>query len=87
MYTIAVRKHLDKKFLRFRKRNPSLLSAIDKKISEIASNPHHFKNLEAPKQHLKRVHIGDKFVLLFSVDETNKMVILEDFEHHDVVYG
>lgn len=86
MYAIALRKHLDKKFARLGKRSPSLLSAIHKKLPEIAANPHHFKNLEVPKQHLKRVHIGDKFVLLFSVDEMNKMVILEDFEHHDVAY-
>jgi YafQ family addiction module toxin component len=87
MYHIIVRKHLDRKFTKMAKKNPALLSAIHKKLVEIINNPHHFKNLEAPKQHLRRVHIGGSFVLLFSVDEKKKQIILEDFEHHDMVYG
>jgi mRNA-degrading endonuclease RelE of RelBE toxin-antitoxin system len=69
MYHIVVRKHLDRKFTKMAKKNPALLSALHKKLVEIIDNPRHFKNLEAPRKHLRRAHIGGSFVLLFSVDE------------------
>jgi mRNA-degrading endonuclease RelE of RelBE toxin-antitoxin system len=34
----------------------------------------------------KRVHIDKHFVLVFFVDENNKTVTLEDFDHHDNIY-
>ena len=34
----------------------------------------------------KRVHIDKHFVLIFSVDEENKIVALEDYDHHDKIY-
>jgi len=37
-------------------------------------------------QHLKRVHIDKSFVLVFSVDESNKKVIIEEYDHHDRIY-
>jgi len=57
-----------------------------KKAEEILQNPQHYKNLRAPLQHLKRVHVADHFVLIFSVDENTKKVCLEDFDHHDKIY-
>jgi len=34
---------------------------------------------------MRRVHIGNH-VLLFSVDELRKTIVLEDYDHHDRVY-
>jgi mRNA-degrading endonuclease RelE of RelBE toxin-antitoxin system len=34
---------------------------------------------------LRRVHFGS-YVLVFSIDEKNKTVVLEDFDHHDEIY-
>ena len=34
----------------------------------------------------RRIHFGS-FVLIFSIDEERMTVILEDYEHHDRVYG
>jgi mRNA-degrading endonuclease RelE of RelBE toxin-antitoxin system len=36
--------------------------------------------------HLKRVHIDKQFILVFSIDEKSKTVILEDYNHHDNIY-
>lgn len=55
------------------------------KIHEIRADPHRYKNLRKPLQHLKRVHVGS-FVLTFSIDETKKMITIEDYDHHDNVY-
>ncbi|MFH1072424.1 MAG: type II toxin-antitoxin system RelE/ParE family toxin [Nanoarchaeota archaeon] len=86
MYALDVRPSLDKKLAKLAKRNPRQLDVITRKSEEIAKNPHHYKNLRAPLQHLRRVHIGGSFVLTFSVDEERKRVVLEDFQHHDRIY-
>ncbi len=59
---------------------------IMKKAAEISKNPHRYKNLRAPLNQWKRVHIDKHFVLAFSVDEKTKTVTLEDFDHHDKIY-
>lgn len=86
MYKYDVRKSLEKIFLKLAKKNPQQLLIIEKKMNEIVHNPHHYKNLRAPLQNLKRVHIDTSFVLVFSVDEAKKIVIFEDFDHHDKIY-
>ena len=86
MYKIAVKPDLDKIFRKMSKRNPKDLEIIYKKIEMISVNPHRFKNLRAPFNDWKRVHIDRNFVLTFSIDEKTKTVILEDFDHHDFIY-
>lgn len=78
MYSLEIRKQLDDKFRK-------LMERIAKKIKEICAEPKHFKPLKKPLEGFRRVHI-DLFVLIFSVDEQNKVVILEQFEHHDDAY-
>jgi len=86
MYSFDARDHLDKIFEKLGKKQPKLLEIIYKKINEVIQNPQHYKNLRKPLQHLKSVHIDTSFVLLFSVDENNKTVIFEEFDHHDRIY-
>jgi YafQ family addiction module toxin component len=87
MYSYELRKSVEKIFFKLAKKNPKQMDIIEKKIQEIIQNPHHYKNLKKPLQHLKRIHIDKSFVLTFSVDELNKVVIIEDYDHHDSVYG
>ena len=68
------------------KLRPWQQNAIRSKLLLILTNPYHFKNLRAPKQYLKRVHINSHFVLTFSINELTKTVTLEDFDHHDKIY-
>ncbi|MDI6859224.1 MAG: type II toxin-antitoxin system RelE/ParE family toxin, partial [Methanocellales archaeon] len=86
MYDCELRKSVEKIFFKLKKKSPKQLEIIHKKIEEIRSNPQHYKNLRRPLQHLKRVHVDKSFVLVFSVDENRKTVIIEDYDHHDNIY-
>ena len=86
MYSVQTRPDLDKIFLKLSKKNPKQLEIIYKKVEEIVQNPHRYKNLRAPLNHWKRIHVDKHFVLTFSVDEASKTIILEDYDHHDKIY-
>lgn len=34
---------------------------------------------------MRRIHVGP-FVMVYEIDEKRKIVVLLDFEHHDLVY-
>lgn len=87
MYSLAIRPQLERKLRKVQKKNHLQYEIILKKVEEILENPRHYKNLRAPLQHLKEVHIDTPFVLTFSVDENTKTVILEDFDHHSTIFG
>jgi YafQ family addiction module toxin component len=87
MYEYSFRETVEKILKKLAKKNPKQLDIIQNKIEEIIFNPHHYKNLRKPLQHLKRVHIDRSFVLVFSVDETKKTIIFEDYDHHDNIYS
>ncbi|MEK6829174.1 MAG: addiction module toxin RelE [Nanoarchaeota archaeon] len=61
---------------------------IWKKINEIANvlDVEHYKNLRAPLQSFKGVHIDTSFVLIFKYDKTNDKILFYDFDHHDNIY-
>ena len=86
MYELQVRESTEKTLRKMIKKNRKLLEILDKKINEIRINPTKFKPLRAPMQGYWRVHIAGSYVLTYSIDEKNKIVILEDFDHHDNVY-
>lgn len=86
MYSFIIQPALDKKLEKLSKRNRKQHDIIFKKVAEIVQNPRRYKNLRAPLQFLKRVHIDSHFVLTFSVNENTKIVTLEDYDHHDNVY-
>jgi YafQ family addiction module toxin component len=85
-YSLEIKPELDKKLAKLYKKNRKQYEMILKKAEEIVQNPQHYKNLRAPLQHLKEVHIDKHFVLTFSVDDKLKSVTLEDFEHHDEIF-
>ncbi len=86
MYDFELRKSVEAIFLKLSKKSPKQLEIVFKKIEDIVDNPHRYKNLRRPLQHLKRVHIDRSFMLVFSIDEENKLVIIEDYDRHDNVY-
>jgi len=85
MYVIENSEKVDRIFKKLSRKNPDQLDAIRKKLPELAENPHGFKPLSNVMKGFSRVHFGS-FVLIFSIDEERKTVLLEDFEHHDRVY-
>ena len=86
MYDLEVAEELNKRFSRLSKKDKKTFAAINKKIKGILENPYHFKPLRAPLQHKRRVHIAGSFILIFSIDEKQKIVRLLEFEHHDNAY-
>ncbi len=86
MYNLDIRPTLKKKLVKLGTRNPKQAESIVKKSEEIVIDPNRYKNLRAPLNHWKRVHIDKHFVLTFSIDEDTKTVILEDYDHHDNIY-
>jgi len=85
MYDVEIREHLDRAFKKLAKKDSRQMKAIAKKIEEIAADPHAYKPLRFPLAGKRRVHVGSH-VLMFSIDEARKTVVLEDYEHHDSVY-
>lgn len=86
MYSFEISPSLDKKLVKLFKKNRKQYEIIMNKAEEIIKNPNRYKNLRAPLQKWKRVHIDNHFVLAFSVNEENKTVILEDYDHHEKIY-
>ena len=86
MYSLDIDEELMKKLDKLGKKNKKQVEIILKKAEEILKDPHRYKNLRAPLNTWKRVHIDKHFVLTFSVDKENKIVTLEDYEHHDKIY-
>ncbi len=85
MYDLEIRESVDKTFQKLFRKDKVSLRYINKKIQEIKENPYHFKPLKAPLQNFRRIHIGN-YVLIYSIDEKRKTVIIERYKHHDEVY-
>ena len=85
-YEYWIKPGLKKKLEKIAKKDSKIVRRIVRKIEEVSKKPHHYKNLRAPLQDWKRVHIFGSFVLLFSVDEMKKRMVLEDLDHHDRIY-
>jgi len=85
MYDLEIRESVDGIFRKLANKDKVSFEYINKKIQEIRENPYHFKPLRSPLQNYRRVHIGN-YVLVYSIDEKKKTVIIERYRHHDEVY-
>jgi YafQ family addiction module toxin component len=83
---LKIEPDLEKTLKKLAKKNKKQLEIILSKAEEIVENPHRYKNLRAPLNMWKRVHIDKHFVLAFSVNDENNTVTLEDYTHHDEIY-
>ena len=85
MYNLEIIENVERIFRKLAKKDRVSFEYINKKVAEIRENPYHFKPLRAPMQNFRRVHIGN-FVLIYSIDEKRKTIIIEKYEHHEIVY-
>ncbi len=67
------------------KGNSLLGKRLQKKMVEVLENPHHYKPLRNVLKNRRRVHI-DSFVLIFELNEVERVVIFRQFKHHDNAY-
>jgi YafQ family addiction module toxin component len=70
------------------KKDKNKYEIVWKKINEILNieNFEHYKNLRAPMNEFKRVHIDKSFVLVFKYNKEKNKIIFFDLDHHDRVY-
>jgi len=86
VYKLAIKEKLDKRFKKLQRKDKEILRLIERKVQDILEDPFRFKPLRKPLQNKRRVHIGGSFVLIYEVNEKEKVVTLFDFDHHDNVY-
>jgi YafQ family addiction module toxin component len=85
-YRLEVKESLDKRLKKLSKEDKEMLRLIYRKVQDILEDPHRFKPLRQPMQNKRRVHIGGSFVLVYEIDERNRIVTLLAFDHHDNIY-
>jgi addiction module RelE/StbE family toxin len=85
MFALYVADHVDKIFMKLKKRDKARFEQINQKISEICENPFGYKPLRGDMHGAYRVHIGP-YVLVFEIDEMTACVRIIDFAHHDDIY-
>lgn len=85
-YALDISDKLERLFSKLARKDKKQLLIIHKKVEEIRDNPYHFKPLRGDMHGARRVHISKSFVLTYEIDESNKVVKLLDYEHHDNIY-
>jgi len=77
---------LAKILIKLYKKDPVQREAILKKMDEIVNceDVDHYKNLRAPLNRYKRVHIASNFALLFRLE--GDTIIFRYHDHHDFIY-
>ncbi len=85
MYSLEIKEEVSKTFQKLLKKDRMQMEALNKKISQILSDPYQFKPLRHPLQGLRRVHIGS-FVLIYRVIESPPTVQIIKYAHHDEAY-
>ena len=87
MYLYKIQPNLQKILLKLFKKDNRTRERISKKIEEIinSGDVEHYKNLRHDLKNFKRVQIREN-VLVFKFDKKNKLIVFEDFDHHDNIY-
>ena len=82
---------LEKLIKKYKKKDPRTTTALQKKMNEIINSEEemieHYKNLRAPINQYKRVHINKSFILIFSFNKKSKTITFHDISHHDDAYN
>lgn len=88
MREFLVEEGLRKVLQKLAKKDTVMYEAVMKKFEEIVScsNVDHYKNLRAPMQQFKRVHIKGSFVLIFKYLPSEDKLIFFELDHHDTIY-
>ena len=87
VYAYEIKPHLQRILNKLSKKDKSFYERVMDKIEEVSNSAdvEHYKNLRQDLKDFKRVQVGEK-VLVFKFDKTNKIIVFEDFDHHDKIY-
>jgi len=90
MFTFDISDVLRKKLVKIGKRDKVLAEIFNKKITEVINRDENtinaYKNLKAPQNEFKRIHLTSNYVLLFKVDMRNNNIVFVDILHWDYAY-
>ena len=84
-YTLFISEQLNRLFDKIAKKDKLQFEILTRKINEILINPQIGKPLTANMVGQRRVHIRN-FVLTYEILESEKIIKLLDYDHHDNVY-
>ena len=84
-YNLIVPEHLDKIFSKLSKKDKLQFEILSYKIKQILENPEIGKPLTSNMTGQRRVHIRH-YVLIYEIIESEKIVRLLDYDHHDKIY-
>jgi len=84
-YQLEISEQLDKLFLKLSKKDKMQFEILSKKIQQIIQNPKIGKPLTSDMAGQWRVHIRN-YVLTYEILESEKIVRLLDYDHHDNIY-
>ena len=91
MFKFDISIKLKKKLKKLGKKDKILARTFKRKLTEVISHDEEsintYKNLKAPQNKFKRIHLTDNFILLFSVNSEKKQILFVDIMHWDYVYG
>ena len=85
MYEVEFEEKVKKKLSKLADKDKRHAELISKTIKKIQKNPFSSKPLKKPMQGLRREHLNP-FVLIFSINEKNKTIKIENYKHHDEIY-
>ncbi len=85
MYKKRIKEKLEKELYKLYKKNHKIIDILNNNIEEILQNPHHYKPLRNNLKNKKRIQIGS-YVLIFEINEEEKIITFLKFKHHDDVY-
>ena len=86
MYADSYSEEIIRKLAKLKKKDSTQYSIVCKKMDQILANPEHqYKDLHYSMKGLQRVHLGH-FVLVFTIDNVKRIVLFEDYDHHDLIY-
>ena len=87
LYNLLISEDADTTMKKMFRKNAKMQEIIRKKVKQIAEDPYRFKPLHAPLQNKRRVHIAGCFVLIYDIVESEKIVRIIKFAHHDQAYA
>ncbi|MBU0758312.1 MAG: hypothetical protein KKF44_09660 [Nanoarchaeota archaeon] len=90
MFKYDLTDRLKKKLIKLGKRDKILAEIFKKKLMEIVNQDktaiNSYKNLKAPQNEFKRIHLTDNFIMLFSVNLKEEHILFVDIMHWDHAY-
>ena len=84
-YELEISEKLEKVFNKLKKRDKLRAEMVKRKIKMILENLFIGKPLTSNMAGIRRVHIKP-FVLTYEILESEKIIRLLDYEHHDSIY-